>query len=85
MQPCTIFSGNLYESLVKWGADRQACRISPHLGVARAKWCWEAHVSNMGHGRGAGAEEGTGASGGSTEEVVVLERIFGTIEPLELG
>lgn len=42
-------------------------------------------MSNMGHGRGAGTEEGTGASGGSTEEVVVLERIFGTIEPLELG
>lgn len=42
-------------------------------------------MSNMGHRRGAGAEEGTGASGGSTEEVVVLERIFGTIEPLELG
>lgn len=43
-------------------------------------------MSEVGHRRGAGAEEGAGASGGSSsEEVVVVEGLFGTVEPLELG
>jgi len=42
-------------------------------------------MSEVGHRRGAGAEEGTGASGGSSEEAILVVGLFGTIEPLELG
>lgn len=42
-------------------------------------------MSKVGYRRGVGAEEGTGAIRGSTEETVVVEVLFGTIEPLELG
>lgn len=42
-------------------------------------------MSEVRHGRGAGAEEGAGATGGSSDEVVVVERLLGTVEPLELG
>lgn len=82
-QPCNIFNGNLYQTMVKWGAGRQACRGEPHLGVARAQGSREPHMSEVGHRRRAGAEDGAGASGGSSEEVV--EGIFGTIEPLQFG
>lgn len=44
-------------------------------------------MSEVGHRRGAGAEEGAGASGGSSssEEGVVVVGLFGTVEPLQLG
>lgn len=42
-------------------------------------------MSKVGHRRRAGAEEGAGASGGSSKEVVVEVGLFGTVEPLELG
>lgn len=45
-------------------------------------------MSEVGHRRRDGAEEGAGArggGGGGSEEVVVVVGLFGTIEPLELG
>lgn len=41
-------------------------------------------MTEVGYRRGAAAEEGAGASGGS-EEVVVMVGLFGTVEPLDLG
>lgn len=58
--------------------------MGPHLGVART-YGREAHMSKARHRRGAGAEEGAGATGGSSDEVAVVERLCGTVEPLELG
>lgn len=42
-------------------------------------------MSKVTHRRGPTAEEGAGATGGSSDEVAVVERLFGTVEPLELG
>lgn len=86
MQPCNMFSGNLYQPMVKWGVDRQACRKGgPHLGVERAQGSWETHMSELGHRWRDGAEEGAVASVGRSEEVVWWVQLFGTVEPLQLG
>lgn len=43
-------------------------------------------MSDVGHTRRAGAEEGAGASGGGgSEEVAVVVGLFGAVEPMELG
>lgn len=45
----------------------------------------KALMSEVGHRRRDRAEEGAGASGGCSEEVVVVVGLCGTVEPLELG
>lgn len=42
-------------------------------------------MSEVGHRRGDGAEEGAGASGGSSDELAVVVGLFGAVEPLQVG